>query len=79
MLLQKIISERRAENKEQHTARSMRMTNCFAAAKECTSGMTANSFMRSKMYISSFSRRSSSVTMDLNTFRTLQTLDERKA
>ena len=53
------------------TARSMRMSNCLAAAKLMTTSSDANSFIRERMYISSFSRTSSSVTMDLKVLITL--------
>ena len=49
----------------------MRIPNRFAAAEPCTSSMKLNSFIRSKINESSFSRTSLSTIIDLKVFRTL--------
>lgn len=54
------------------TARSIKMSNCFAAAALATSELDMKPFSRSRMYESSFSKRSSSVTMALKVFKTLK-------
>lgn len=53
------------------TTRSICTTSCLAAAIVPTSGLAANSRILSKMYMSSFSKTSSSMTIVLKVFNTL--------